>query len=143
PSNYAMLTVSEGAVLEGGEMHLSGEADAYGHRKLGGIGRRTGDLLAEITGQGIILQELAYLVRSGRPDSLDLMVAMNYAKQAVDLALEGVSGRMVALRSGTYTNVPIALTGEGSKGVDVDELYDVTEYRPRVRHVTGKPMFLY
>ena len=67
----------------------------------------------------------------------------NYAKLAVDLALEGVSGRMVALRSGIYTNVPIALTGEGSKRVDVDELYDVSEYRPKVRHVAGKPMFLY
>ena len=143
PSNYAMLTVSEGAVLQGGEMHLSGEEDAYGHRKLGGIGKRTGDLLGEITGEGIILQELGYLVRSGRPDSLDLMVAMNYAKMAVDLALEGVSGRMAALRGGTYTNVPISMTGEGSKRVDVGELYDEAEYRPNVRHITGKPMFLY
>ena len=38
PSNYAMVTVSEGATLAGGEMVLSGEEDAYGHRKLGGIG---------------------------------------------------------------------------------------------------------
>jgi len=27
--------------------------------------------------------------------------------------------------------------------VDVDELYDASEYRPKVRHVEGKPMFLY
>ena len=100
PSNYAMITVSEGATIEGGEMHLSGEADAYGHRKLGGIGRTTGELLKERTGQGIIFQEVAYLMRSGRPDSLDLMVATNYAVMAADLALEGSSGRMVALRSG-------------------------------------------
>ena len=40
PSNYAMVTVSEGATMIGGEMSLSGEADAYGHRKLGGIGSR-------------------------------------------------------------------------------------------------------
>jgi hypothetical protein len=25
----------------------------------------------------------------------------------------------------------------------VRELYDVEEYRPKVRHVSGKPMFLY
>jgi 6-phosphofructokinase len=143
PSNYAMITVSEGGQLVDGDVHLSGEADAYGHRKLGGIGRLTGDLLKERTGQDIVLQEVAYLMRSGRPDSLDLMVATNYAVMAVDLALEGSSGRMVALRSGTYTNVPIALTGEGSKRVDVDELYDASEYRPKVRHVAGKPMFLY
>jgi hypothetical protein len=50
---------------------------------------------------------------------------------------------MVALRGGTYTNVPISVTREGSKRVDVDELYDTTSYRPKVRHVSGKPMFLH
>jgi 6-phosphofructokinase 1 len=143
PSNYAMVTISEGAVLEGGEMALSGEADAFGHRKLGGIGQELGDELKRITGQGIILQQIGYLMRSGSPDSLDLMVAMNYAAMATDLALEGSSGRMVALRGGTYTNVPISVTGEGVRRVDIDELYDVEEYRPKIRHVGGKPMFLY
>ena len=65
PSNYAMVTVSEGTSIKGGEVHLSGEADAYGHRKLGGIGATTGALLTERTGEGIILQEVAYLMRSG------------------------------------------------------------------------------
>jgi 6-phosphofructokinase 1 len=143
PSNYAMMTISEGTVIEGGEMSLSGDADAYGHRKLGGIGAQTGAMLKEITGINIINQQVGYLMRSGSPDSLDLMVANNYAVMATDLALEGLSGRMVALRSGTYTNVPISVTGEGVKGVDVDELYDVDAYRPHVRHVGGKPMFLY
>ncbi|MEM9712416.1 MAG: 6-phosphofructokinase [Actinomycetota bacterium] len=143
PSNYAMVTVSEGATIEGGDLHLSGEADDYGHRKLGGIGRRTGELLKDRTGEGIILQEVAYLMRSGRPDSLDLMVATNYAVMAADLAMEGSSGRMVALRSGTYTNVPISVTGEGVKRVDVGELYDASAYQAKVRHVGGKPMFLY
>jgi 6-phosphofructokinase len=143
PSNYAMLAISEGAVIEGGEMVLSGEEDAYGHRKLGGVGAQAGELIREITGQGIILQQIAYLMRSGSPDSLDLMVAINYAAMAADLAIEGRSGRMVALRGGTYTNVPISVTREGVKRVDVDELYDALEYRPKVRHVGGKPMFLY
>ncbi len=143
PSNYAMVTISEGATITGGEMVLSGESDAYGHRKLGGIGQSTGELLAERTGQGIINQTVGYLMRSGRPDSLDLMVARNYAVMAADLALEGASGRMISLRGGTYTHVPISVTGEGVKRVDVTELYDSINYRPKVRHVAGKPMFLY
>jgi 6-phosphofructokinase len=143
PSNYAMLTISEGAVLEGGDLMLSGEEDAYGHRKLGGIGSQVARLLKQITGEGIVEQQLGYLVRSGSPDSLDLMVATNYAVMAADLALEGSSGRMVALRGGTYTNVPISVTREGVKRVDVDELYDADQYRPKLRHVGGKPMFLY
>ncbi len=143
PSNYAMVTLSEGATLAGGEMVLSGEEDAYGHRKLGGIGELTAALLKERTGEEMIVQEVGYLMRSGAPDSLDLMVATNYAVMAADLALEGASGRMVALRSGTYTAVPISATREGVKRVDVDELYDTEGYRPKVRHVVGKPMFLY
>lgn len=143
PSNYAMVTVSEGATIEGGAMALSGDEDAYGHRKLGGIGEQLAALLKERTGEEMIVQELGYLMRSGSPDSLDLMVATNFAVMAADLALEGVSGRMVALRSGTYTAVPMEATAEGVKRVDVGELYDAVEYRPKVRHVAGKPMFLY
>jgi 6-phosphofructokinase 1 len=142
-SHYAMMTISEGATLAEGEMMLTGTEDAYGHRKLGGIGAVTGSLLTEITGESIIYQQVAYLMRSGQPDSLDLMVATNYANMAADLALEGSSGRMVALRGGTYTNVPISVTSEGVKRVDVDELYDSESYRPKIRHVMGKPMFLY
>ena len=77
------------------------------------------------------------------PDALDLMASVNYGNMAMDLIETGVSGRMVALRDGTYTHVPMSMTAEGIKRVDVDELYDVSEYRPKVRHVLGKPMFLY
>ncbi|HEX5583513.1 6-phosphofructokinase [Gaiella sp.] len=143
PSNYAMVTVSEGATIAGGNLVLSGEEDAYGHRKLGGIGELTAALLKEETGEEMIVQVVGYLMRSGAPDSLDLMVATNYAVMAADLALEGASGRLVALRSGTYTAVPLGATREGVKRVDVDELYDPESYRPKLRHVAGKPMFLY
>jgi 6-phosphofructokinase 1 len=143
PSRYAMVTVSEGAKPVSGEVLLSGEADAYGHRKLGGIGQLLSEALRERTGENMIYQPLAYLMRSGSPDSLDLMVATNYAVMAADLALEGDTGRMVSLRNGSYTTVPVSATREGVKRVDVDELYDRKEYRPKVRHVLGKPMFLY
>jgi 6-phosphofructokinase 1 len=39
--------------------------------------------------------------------------------------------------------VPISVTSDGVKRVDVDELYDAENYRPKIRHVMGKPMFLY
>ena len=143
PSGYAMLTISEGARLLEGDTVLTGEEDAYGHRKLGGIGVLIGEFLKERTGHPILYQQVAYLMRSGAPDTLDLMVAGNYAASAADLALEGSHGRMVALRGGTYTHVPISVIGEGVKRVDVDEFYDIEAYMPRVRHLLGKPMFLY
>jgi 6-phosphofructokinase len=143
PSNYAMLTISEGARMISGDMVQYGDADAYGHRKLGGIGMITGEVLKKITGQNIIFQQLSYLMRSGAPDSLDLMVAVNYANMAIDLVLKKVSGRMVALSQGVYTDVPMSTITSGQKRVDVKELYDAEQYRPKVRHVMGKPMFLY
>jgi 6-phosphofructokinase 1 len=143
PSNYAMMTISEGAALAGGEMMQAGDEDAYGHRKLGGIGQLTGALLKERTGSDTIYQQLGYLMRSGSPDSLDLMVAINFAVMAADLAIEGVHGRLVALRNGNYVNVPMSVLGQGVKRVDVDALYDRESYRPKIQHVDGKPMFLY
>ena len=42
-----------------------------------------------------------------------------------------------------YTTVPVDTCTQGLKRVDVGELYDVAQYRPKVHHVLGKPMFLY
>jgi 6-phosphofructokinase 1 len=143
PSNYAMMTISEGATIEGGDVVERDIVDAYGHKKLGGIGAVTGDLIKEITGQNIIYQQLAYLMRSGSPDSLDLMVAINFAVMAADLITTRRPGRMVALRNGIYTNVPVTVLKGGARKVDVDELYDADQYRPKIWHMDAKPMFLY
>ncbi len=143
PSHYAMVTISEGAHMIGGKIVEYGEADAYGHKKLGGIGEITSEAIKKLTGHSIINQRLGYLMRSGAPDALDLMVAVNFANMAMDLITSGASGRMVALRDGTYTHIPMNTVTSGVKRVDVDELYDKTQYRPKVRHVLGKPMFLY
>ena len=142
PSHYAMLTVSEGAYPKDGEIVETGQADAFGHRKLGGIGHYVGDMLKELTGQHIIYQRLGYLMRSGAPDSLDLMVAFNYAQMAMGLVERGHSGRLVCLQDGVYNDVPIGVLTQGLKRVNVHELYDVENYRPRVHHVLGMPMFL-
>ncbi|HBG06776.1 MAG: phosphofructokinase [Geobacteraceae bacterium GWC2_58_44] len=142
-SNYAMVTISEGASMIGGQIVEYGQEDAYGHKKLGGIGVVVSEAIKRLTGSHIIYQQLSYLMRSGAPDSLDLMVAFNYANMAMDLIAEGMSGRMVSLQGGTYRHIPISSIIQGQKRVDVAELYDSDEYRPRVRHVLGKPMFLY
>jgi 6-phosphofructokinase len=143
PKNYAMITISEGAKMTGGTMALSGESDAYGHRRLGGIGEEIGAILKELTGEDVLNQRLSYLMRSGAPDSLDLMVAVNFANMAIDLFLKGIFGRLVALSRGIYGDIPLSTITTGQKRVDVRELYDADEYRPVVMHVSGKPMFLY
>jgi 6-phosphofructokinase 1 len=143
PSNYAIMTISEGAQMIGGKIVEYGQADAYGHRKLGGIGAITGDAIKRLTQQNIIYQQVAYLMRSGEPDALDRMVAISYGNLATDLVLSGQTGHMTALHSGRYSTVPLDTIMQGTKRVDVDELYDVERYRPKVQTMLGKPMFLY
>jgi ATP-dependent phosphofructokinase / diphosphate-dependent phosphofructokinase len=143
PSSYAIIVVSEGASMIGGQVVEYGQEDAYGHRKLGGIGQIAGNALKQLTGEDIVHQQLAYLMRAGAPDSLDRMVAISYGNLAVDQLRQGHSGRMVALQNGQYTTVPVDTCTQGLKRVDVPELYDTDQYRPKVNHILGKPMFLY
>ena len=143
PSNYAIVAVSEGATLVGGQMIERGEADAYGNRRLGGIGEVISEDLERRSGEKAIYQRLAYLMRSGAPDSLDQLVANNYGSMAADLLRRGEAGRMVAVVGGRYAAVPMELTGTAKKRVDVANYYDSARYRPKIANVMGMPMFLH
>jgi 6-phosphofructokinase len=143
PSNYSMLVVSEGAMAKDGTIIERGELDAYGHRKLGGVGEWISDEIKRLTGEHTMYQNVAYLMRSGAPDALDVMVSSNYGTLAADLLLANTPGRMVALQGGKYTSVPLTEVGGGPRPLDVAELYDAEQYKPKVRSVDGKPMFLY
>jgi ATP-dependent phosphofructokinase / diphosphate-dependent phosphofructokinase len=143
PSHYAIVAVSEGALLEKGEIVESGPEDAYGHRKLGGIGEVIGDQLERLTGIGILYQKLSYLMRAGPPDAVDRMVSTNYGTMAVQLLDEGRHGLMMAIQDGKYTTVPGDTCIQGKRRVDVAALYDTGNYRPRIDRFIGKPIFLY
>src|SRR5436309_2584582 len=150
PSHYATVLVSEGAMFEGGEMVFEGEsADAYGHKKLGGIG----DIVAEEVKNrsakfnkgkkiDVISQKLGYLVRSGDPDALDSIVPMAYGNLALDLIINKTFGRLVVLKEGRYDNVPIATITASKKFVNVKEQYNTERLRPQYTSFANKPLFL-
>ena len=143
PSHYAIMTISEGAHVVGGTVTETGIEDAYGHKKLGGVGFLLSQEIKERSGVNVIYQQLAYIMRSGAPDSLDRMVAVSYGSLALDQIAMGHRGRMVALHQAIYTTVPLDLVIAAKKQVDVTAFYDVESYRPKVRDTLGKPMFLY
>ena len=142
PSNYAVCAISEGAYPTGGKPFETGEADAVGNRELGGVGRYVREALQKVTGDRVIYQRLGYLMRSGPPDSLDRLVAKNFASLAADQILAGQTGRLVSIQSGRYTTEPLDIVGEGKKRVNVERFYDVERYRPNIIGVMGLPMFL-
>ncbi|MCG8507352.1 MAG: ATP-dependent 6-phosphofructokinase [Sphingomonadales bacterium] len=143
PSSYAVVVVSEGAHPEEGEIVESGEPDAYGHKKLGGIGSIVGAELKRMTGIQILNQSLAYIMRGGEPDAVDKLVSTSFGTMAVQHLADGRTGLMMALVGGKYTTVPVDTCIAGVRTVDVEELYDAENYRPNIREVAGKPMYLY
>jgi 6-phosphofructokinase len=143
PARYAMVVISEGAMMEGGEALTYGQADEYGRKRLGGIGHMLGEELTRLTGVDTITQSLAYLMRAGPPDALDQMVAKGFGTLAVQEIAAGRTGFMTAVRDGNYTTVPAGTCTTAKKRVDVDALYDRAAYRPPLARMMGKPMFLY
>ncbi len=150
PSRYSIALVSEGAMFEGGEMIFEGEAtDAYGHKKLGGIGDVVGEKVKELSAKfnggkkiEVINQKLGYLVRCGDPDAIDSIAPMAYGNLALDLLLKNISGRLVVLKNGHYDNVPLELVTATKKVIDVKEHYNTERLRPEYRSFENKPMFL-
>ncbi|MCD6474714.1 MAG: 6-phosphofructokinase [Anaerolineaceae bacterium] len=142
PSNYALMTISEGSIIKGSKIIETGEEDDYGHKKLGGVGQLVAEEIKRRTGQHVMFQQPAYLMRSGAPDSLDRMVAMCYGNLATQLLKSGDTGTMVGLQNGCYTAVPIDYIMSGKKIVEVEKYYDSKQYRPAVNDILGIPMFL-
>ncbi|NLB71655.1 MAG: phosphofructokinase [Chloroflexi bacterium] len=143
PSHYAIVVISEGAVPIGGHVMQTGTPDAYGHRKLGGIGEMLSEKIKDITGNNTMYQRLGYLVRSGPADSLDRMVSMNFGLLAFQLTCKGDFGKLVGITDGNYSAVPIETVVSGKRHVNVDMYYDVDRYQPRIKSVLGLPMFLH
>ena len=149
-SNYSVVLISEGAMFEGADMIFSNqETDAYGHKKLGGIGDMVS---AEIVkrapkynkGETIhtINQRMSYMTRSGQPDAIDSIVPMAYGNLAMDLIMQGNSGRMVCLKNGRYDHVPFEVVTEYEKKIDVKRFYDTERYRPHYHNCMGMPQFI-
>jgi 6-phosphofructokinase len=151
PSNYSVVLISEGAKFSAeDEMSFEGEEkDQFGHRKLGGIGDKVGAALKEISPRlnngrriNVINQRLGYLVRCGEPDAIDSVVPMSFGNLALDLILEGTSGRLVALQHGCYDSVPLDIISGRKKNVDVRKHYNTERLRPRYDSFLRRPLFI-
>ena len=109
-SGYSpIVVVSEGAVPKGGELSLStGEKDAFGHVRLGGIGAALASLIEERTGREARAVVLGHIQRGGTPSPFDRVLATRFGLAAVDALHDGQSGIMVALRGTDIVRVPLS-----------------------------------
>ena len=151
PSNYSVVLVSEGATMTHHEDMLfeGDETDQFGHKKLGGIGDQVARQLKELSPRynegrrvNVVNQRLGYLVRCGDPDAMDSIVPMAFGNLALDLILQGSSGRLVSLRNGCYDNVPIDVVTGRKKVVDVAKYYNTKRLRPIYESFLRQPLFI-
>jgi len=150
PSHYSVVIVSEGAMFQGGEMVFKDqEKDAYGHKKLGGIGELIAEQLKELSPKynrgkpiNVINQRLGYLVRCGDPDAIDSIVPMAFGNIALDLILKGVHGRLVNLKNGKYGDCPLEVVTSFRKVVNIEEYYNTKRLRPKYKSFKSRPFFI-
>jgi 6-phosphofructokinase 1 len=150
PSRYAVVLVSEGAMFQGGQVMFERETtDAFGHKKLGGIGDLVSEKLKEVSPKynngktiDVINQKLGYLVRCGDPDAIDSIVPMAYGNLALDMLLSKIHGRLVVLKNGRYDNMPIDAVTATKKVVNAKEHYNTERLRPHYKSFEMKPLFI-
>jgi 6-phosphofructokinase 1 len=107
--------VSEGAVpVAGGDMTLaSGEKDAFGHVRLGGIGDRLAREIEDRTGKEARAVVLGHVQRGGTPTAFDRWLATRFGLHAITAVADKDFGTMVALRGTEIVRVPLVEgTGE-------------------------------
>ena len=105
-----IIVVSEGAVpVEGGDMSVvSGDTDAFGHVRLGGIGDRLASEIEHRTGKEARAVVLGHVQRGGTPTAFDRWLATRFGLQAIDAVADGDFGTMMALRGTRIERVPLA-----------------------------------
>ncbi|MCW2749738.1 MAG: 6-phosphofructokinase, partial [Aeromicrobium sp.] len=123
-----IIVVSEGAVpAEGGDMSLvSGEKDAFGHVRLGGIGDRLAHEIEQRTGKEARAVVLGHVQRGGTPTAFDRWLATRFGLHAIQAVHEGDFGKMVSLRGTEIVRVPLS---EGTAVLKLvrPELYEEAE----------------
>ncbi|HCB05994.1 MAG TPA: 6-phosphofructokinase, partial [Nocardioides bacterium] len=110
-THYApIIVVSEGAIpAEGGDMTLvSGEKDAFGHVRLGGIGDRLAGEIEARTGKEARAVVLGHIQRGGTPTAFDRWLATRFGLHAIDAVADRDFGTMVALRGTDIVRVPLS-----------------------------------
>ena len=96
--NFSIVAVAEGFKLEGAEVTASKELDSFGHVRLGGIGEVLCKEIEKITDIECRAVVLGHIQRGGTPSAYDRVLGTRYGVKAVELAVKGEFGKMVALR---------------------------------------------
>lgn len=101
-----VAVVAEGARAKAGRQIR--RQTSTGDSRLGGIGAYVESLVATRTGRETRSCVLGHLQRGGAPGAFDRVIGQQFGVRAVELAADGMFGRMVSYRFGSVTDVALA-----------------------------------
>ncbi len=105
---FSIIVAAEGARAKAGQMvvskRIAGSPDPI---RLGGIGPRLADEVAECTGLECRAVILGHIQRGGTPTPRDRILATNFGHTAVQLLMEGRRNRLVVLKNGQLSSIPL------------------------------------
>jgi phosphofructokinase-like protein len=115
---FSIVVIAEGTKLTGSELvikrKVKGSTDPI---RLGGVGYRIAELIERLTGLDSRVIILGHLQRGGKPTDFDRILATQFGKTAVDLAMAKKFGYMTSIRGREITSVPIRSGIRGIKKV--------------------------
>jgi 6-phosphofructokinase 1 len=119
-NHYApIIVVAEGATPKNGTLEVAtGEKDAFGHERLGGIGEAIAREIERRTGKEARTTVLGHVQRGGTPSSRDRWLATRFGLHAIDAVRDEAWGTMVALRGTDIIRVPLSEATASLKTVD-------------------------
>jgi phosphofructokinase-like protein len=131
--DFSIVVVAEGAKIAAGEgdkedimVVQDDEKDAFGHVRLGGIGKVLADQIQKRTGFETRFVILGYIQRGGTPTAFDRMLGTRFGIAAVDLVHKGEFGKMVSLRGNEIATIDLKEAMSKTKSIG-DDLYDLAE----------------
>ena len=131
-ARYDIIVAAEGAKLKGGTEFVKREgADSFGHKALGGIAEFVAREIYNTTKLETRSVVLSHLQRGGAPSAYDRRMGRYFGIAAVDLVVRREFGKMVSLKNGKITAVPLKdILGKFSL-LDVKTQYDTEKYNGR------------
>ncbi len=118
---FSLVVVSEGVKLGGTELvikrEVKGSTDPI---RLGGVSYRIAEQIEEVCGLETRVIILGHLQRGGKPTDFDRILATQFGKHAVDLAVSGKFGYMTSIQGRNIISVPIQSGIASLKKVPMD-----------------------
>jgi 6-phosphofructokinase 1 len=117
---YSIVVVAEGVDPPEGYAPLEQKKDAFGFDRLGGVAYPIAAAIEDRTGFETRVSVLGHVQRGGTPSAFDRVLATRLGVGAADLAVDGASGVMVAVKSMHIQPVPLSDAVDAIRGVPAD-----------------------